>query len=500
MSEKISSANLGFEKEIFSAADKLRGNVDAAEYKNVVLGLIFLKYISDSFEEKYRELLDEGDGFEEDRDEYMAENIFFVPKEARWDYVASKAMTAEIGQVIDRAMVAIEEENDRLRGILPKNYGRPELDKRRLGEVVDLFNNLKLKEHGNSKDILGRTYEYSIAQFASLEGKNAGEFYTPTSIVKTLVEILEPYEGRVYDPCCGAGGMFVQSAKFVENHQGRINELSIYGQESNANTWKLAQMNLAIHGLEGDLGHGAADTFFNDQHESMRADYILANPPFNLKDWGGDKLLEDSRWKYGTPPEGNANYAWMQHMIYHLGFKGKMGLVLANGSLSASGREGEIREAIIRDDLVECIIAMPDRLFYSTGISVSLWILNKDKKQKGKTLFIDCRNMGQMIDRAHRDLAEEDIQKIADTYKGFAKGEDVEELGYAHVAGLDELEENFFVLTPGRYVGLEEGEEDDEPFDEKMERLTSELGDLFKESDDLEELIRENLGAIGYEI
>lgn len=292
--------------------------------------------------------------------------------------------------------------------------------------------------------------------------------------------------------------MFVQSAKFVENHQGRINELSIYGQESNANTWKLAQMNLAIHGLEGDLGHGAADTFFNDQHESMRADYILANPPFNLKDWGGDKLLEDSRWKYGTPPEGNANYAWMQHMIYHLGSKGKMGLVLANGSLSASGREGEIREAIIRDDLVECIIAMPDRLFYSTGISVSLWILNKDKKQKGKTLFIDCRNMGQMIDRAHRDLSEEDIQKIAATYRSFVEGEDVEELGYAHVAGLDELEENSFVLTPGRYVGLEEGEEDDEPFDEKMERLTSELGELFKESDDLEELIRENLGAIGY--
>lgn len=294
--------------------------------------------------------------------------------------------------------------------------------------------------------------------------------------------------------------MFVQSAKFVENHQGRINELSIYGQESNANTWKLAQMNLAIHGLEGDLGHGAADTFFNDQHESMRADYILANPPFNLKDWGGDKLLEDSRWKYGTPPEGNANYAWMQHMIYHLGSKGKMGLVLANGSLSASGREGEIREAIIRDDLVECIIAMPDRLFYSTGISVSLWILNKDKKRKDKTLFIDCRNMGQMIDRAHRDLSEEYIQKIADTYKDFVKGADVEELGYAHVAGLDELEENSFVLTPGRYVGLEEGEEDDEPFDEKMERLTSELGELFKESNDLEELIRENLGAIGYEI
>ncbi|MFQ9333043.1 MAG: N-6 DNA methylase, partial [Finegoldia magna] len=281
--DNITGANLGFEKEIFQAADKLRGNIDAAEYKNVVLGLIFLKYISDSFEQKYNQLLEEGDGFEEDRDEYIAENVFFVPKTARWEYVASKAMTAEIGKVIDEAMVAIEQENDRLRGILPKNYARPELDKRRLGEVVDLFNNLKLKEHGNSKDILGRTYEYTIAQFASLEGKNAGEFYTPTSIVKTLVEILEPYEGRVYDPCCGAGGMFVQSAKFVENHQGRINEISIYGQEYNTNTWKLAQMNLAIHGLEGDLGHGAADTFFKDQHSSLKADFILANPPFNLK-------------------------------------------------------------------------------------------------------------------------------------------------------------------------------------------------------------------------
>lgn len=500
MEEKLSGAKLGFEKEIFAAADKLRGNVDAAEYKNVVLGLIFLKYISDSFEEKYKQLLEEGGGFEEDRDEYIAENIFFVPKEARWEYVASKAITPEIGQTIDKAMLAIEEENDRLKGILPKNYARPELDKRRLGEVVDLFNNLKLKEHGNAKDILGRTYEYSLAQFASLEGKNAGEFYTPTSVVKTLVEILEPYEGRVYDPCCGAGGMFVQSAKFVENHQGRINELSIYGQESNPNTWKLAQMNLAIHGLEADLGQGAADTFFNDRHQSMKANYVLANPPFNLKDWGGDKLTEDSRWKYGIPPEGNANYAWMQHMIFHLAPNGKIGLVLANGSLSASGREGEIRENIIKDDLVEAIIAMPDRLFYSTGISVSLWILNRNKKQKGKTLFLDCRNFGHMVDRAHRDLSEEDIKKISNTYKDFVAEKDIEELGYAHQADLKEIEENSFVLTPGRYVGLEELEDDGEPFEEKMDRLTSELGELFEESNKLEKLIREQLGAIGYGI
>lgn len=498
MSEKITGANLGFEKEIFDAANKLRGNIDAAEYKNVVLGLIFLKYISDSFEEKYKALVEEGYGFEEDRDEYISENIFFVPKEARWDYVADHAMTPEIGQIIDQAMVAIEAENDRLKGILPKNYARPELDKRRLGEVVDLFNNLKLKEHGGSKDILGRTYEYAIAQFASLEGKNAGEFYTPSSIVRTLVEILEPYQGRVYDPCCGAGGMFVQSANFVENHQGRINQLSIYGQESNANTWKLAQMNLAIHGLEGDLGPGPADTFFNDLHQSMRADYILANPPFNMKDWGGDKLVDDVRWKYGLPPEGNANFAWMQHMIYHLSPKGKMGLVLANGSLSSGGKEGEIRAEIIKDDLVEAIIAMPDKLFYSTGISVSLWIINKDKMNKGKTLFIDARNIGHMVDRAHRDLTDKDIEEITLKYKVFKNGGITEFPGFSHGASLEEIEANNFVLTPGRYVGLEEIEDDGEAFEEKMERLTNELGLLFAESNKLEEEIREQLGELGY--
>lgn len=499
MVESISGANLGFEAEIFAAADKLRGNIDAAEYKTVVLGLIFLKYISDSFEEKYQELLAESAGFEEDRDEYEAENIFFVPQDARWSYVASKAMTPEIGQIIDQAMLSIEKENDRLKGILPKNYARPELDKRRLGEVVDLFNNLKLKEHGNAKDILGRTYEYAIARFASLEGKNAGEFYTPTSIVKTLVDILQPFEGRVYDPCCGAGGMFVQSAKFVQSHQGKLNNLSIYGQEFNANTWKLAQMNLAIHGLEGDLGLGAADTFFDDQHQTMRADFIMANPPFNLKDWGGDKLTDDARWKYGLPPFGNANYAWMQHMIYHLSPKGKMGLVLANGSLSSTtGNEGDIRESILRDDLVECVIAMPDRLFYSTGISVCLWIFNKDKKRKDDVLFLDCRNMGHMVDRAHRDLSKEDIDKIVDTYQNFTEGNNIDELGFSHAANLQEIEENNFVLTPGRYVGLEETEVDGQSFEEKMTDLTQELVQLFEETNQLEVLIRERLGVLGY--
>lgn len=499
--DNVTGANLGFEKEIFAAADKLRGNIDAAEYKNVVLGLIFLKYISDSFEEKYKSLLEDGEEFAEDRDEYTAENIFFVPKEARWDYIASKATTLEIGEIIDHAMISIEEENPRLNGILPKNYARPELDKRKLGEVVDLFNNLKLKDHGSSKDILGRTYEYAIAQFASLEGKNAGEFYTPTSIVRTLVEILEPYEGRVYDPCCGAGGMFIQSAKFVQNHQGRANDISIYGQESNANTWKLAQMNLAIHGLEGDLGAGAADTFFKDLHPDMKADFIIANPPFNLKDWGGDRLVEDKRWKYGLPPVNNANYAWMQHMIYHLADDGKMGLVLANGSLSSStGTEAQIRENIIKDDLVECIIAMPDRLFYSTGISVSLWIINKAKAQKNKTLFLDCRSLGHMVDRAHRDLAEADIEKIAATYHKFTEGKDVEKAGFAHVAETSEIEANSFVLTPGRYVGLEEENEDDEPFEEKMERLAGELKTLFEESNKLEKDIKTQLRELGYGI
>ncbi len=498
MANKVNSADLGFEKEIFKAADKLRGNIDAAEYKNVVLGLIFLKYISDSFEEKYKALLAEGDGFEEDRDEYLAENIFFVPEEARWDYIAKQATTPEIGQVIDKAMIAIEEENDRLKGILPKNFARPELDKRRLGEVVDLFNNLKLKEHGDSKDILGRTYEYALAQFAEQEGRRAGEFYTPSSIVRTLVEILEPYEGRVYDPCCGAGGMFVQSAKFVERHQGRIDGLSVYGQESNPNTWKLAQMNLAIHGLEGNLGQGAADTFFNNQHKSLRADFILANPPFNMSDWGGDKLEEDVRWKYGTPPPGNANYAWMQHMIYHLSPTGKLGLVLANGSLSASGQEGKIRKEIIRDDLVEAVISMPDKLFYSTPIPVSLWIINRKKKQEGKTIFIDARTLGIMVTRAHRELSIEDIDKIASVYHDFVEGKGVEKEGFVHVADIKEIEDNNFVLTPGRYVGLEERTDDGEPFEEKMERLMSELGELLSESHRLEEEIREQLGGIGF--
>ena len=417
------NADIGFEKQIWDAACVLRGNMDASEYKNVVLGLIFLKYISDRFEEKHQELVAEGDGFEEDIDEYTSEGIFFVPQGARWDDIKDKAHTQEIGTAIDDAMRAIEKENKRLKDILPKNFARPELDKRRLGDVVDLFTNIRMIEHGNEKDILGRTYEYCLSKFAEQEGKLAGEFYTPSCVVRTLVEVLQPYHGRVYDPCCGSGGMFVQSAKFVESHSGNINDISVYGQDSNPTTWKMAQMNLAIRGIDADLGKFNADTFFNDCHPTLRADFIMANPPFNLSDWGADKLADDVRWQYGMPPSGNANFAWLQHMIYHLAPNGRIGMVLANGSLSSqSGGEGEIRKNIINADLVDCIVAMPTQLFYTTQIPVSLWFLSKNKKQKGKTLFIDARKLGTMVTRKNRELTDADIQKIATTYNAFADG------------------------------------------------------------------------------
>ena len=496
------TANIGFEKQIWDAACVLRGNLDASEYKSVVLGLIFLKYISDRFEDKYNQLVEEGDGFEEDIDEYTSEGIFFVPSGARWSEIAAKAHTPEIGTVIDDAMRAIEKENKRLKDILPKNFARPELDKRRLGDVVDLFTNIKMLDHSNEKDVLGRTYEYCLSMFAEQEGKRGGEFFTPSCVVRTLVEILQPFKGRVYDPCCGSGGMFVQSAKFVENHSGNISDISIYGQDSNPTTWKMAQMNLAIRGIEPDLGKYAADTFLNDQHPTMRADYIMANPPFNLSDWGADKLREDVRWKYGTPPAGNANFAWLQHMIYHLNPSGgKIGMVLANGSLSSqSGGEGEIRKNIINADLVECIIAMPTQLFYTTQIPVSLWFLNNQKKQGGKTLFIDARKMGTMVSRKLRELADEDIKKIADTYNAFVDGTPEDVKGYCAAVTTDEIAKQDYILTPGRYVGIEEQEDDGEPFEEKMGRLTAELSDLFKESHRLEDEIREKLGAIGYEL
>ena len=504
----MSSANIGFEETLWKSADKLRGSMDSAEYKYVVLGLIFMKYISDKFETKYEELVEEGDGFEEDRDEYEAENIFWVPKEARWGYLKDNAKDPKIGQIIDDAMILIEKENSTLSGVLDKRYARPELDKRRLGELIDLISTIKLHKNGE-KDLLGRVYEYFLGQFASSEGKGGGEFYTPTSVVKTLVEMIEPYKGRIYDPACGSGGMFIQSEKFIEEHAGRIGDLSIYGQELNATTWKLCKMNLAIRGLDGNIGPHQADTFHDDLHKTLKADYVLANPPFNISDWGGNKLTEDVRWKYGVPPEGNANYAWLEHIVYHLAPNGVAGVVLANGALSSNtSNEGVIRKNLVDAKLVDAIVALPDKLFYSTGIPVSLWILNRNKKDNPKfreredeILFIDARNLGTMVDRRHRELSEEDIKKISDTYHNYrnlnGQYEDIQ--GFCKAAKLDEVREHEYVLTPGRYVGIEEQEDDGVPFEEKMEALTSELGELFAKSRFLEDEIRKNLGGIGFD-
>ena len=502
------TGNIGFEETLWKAADKLRGSMDASEYKHVVLGLIFLKYISDKFETRFNELLNEGEGFEEDRDEYLAENIFWVPKEARWSYIMDNAKDSKIGQYVDDAMILIEKENPSLKGVLDKRYARPEIDKRRLGELIDLISTIKLHNNGE-KDLLGRVYEYFLGQFASVEGKGGGEFYTPTSIVKTLVEMIEPYQGRVYDPCCGSGGMFVQSEKFVEDHQGKVENLSIYGQELNSTTWKLCKMNLAIRGLDANLGPHHADTFHNDVHKTLKADYILANPPFNISDWGGEQLKDDVRWKYGIPPTSNANYAWLQHMVYHLAPNGVAGIVLANGSLSSNtSNEGEIRKNLLEADLVDVIVALPDKLFYSTGIPVSLWILNRNKKnnsgfrsRESEVLFIDARKLGEMIDRRHRELKDEDIEKISETYHKWRNkdGEYEDIQGFCKSATIEEIRSHEYVLTPGRYVGIEEIEDDGIPFDEKMINMTEELAELFAKSRHLEEEIRKNLGGIGYD-
>lgn len=502
------TGNIGFEETLWKAADKLRGSMDAADYKHVVLGLIFLKYISDKFETKYDELVKEGMGFEEDRDEYLAENIFWVPKEARWTYIMDSAKNEKIGQFIDDALILIEKENPSLKGVLDKRYARPEVDKRRLGELIDLISTIKLHNNGE-QDLLGRVYEYFLGQFASIEGKGGGEFYTPSSVVKTLVDMIEPYSGRVYDPCCGSGGMFVQSEKFVKDHQGRIDNLSIYGQELNSTTWKLCKMNLAIRGLEGNLGPNHADSFHNDVHKTLKSDFVMANPPFNISDWGGEQLVDDVRWKFGIPPKGNANYAWIQHILYHLAPNGTAGIVLANGSLSSNtSNEGEIRQNLLESDMVDAIVALPDRLFYSVSIPVSLWILNKNKKNNSKfrsreneVLFVDARRLGHMIDRRHREFTDEDIEQITSTYHNWrnkdGQYEDVQ--GFNKSASLDEIREHEYVLTPGRYVGIEEVEDDGIPFEVKMEDMTAELAELFAKSSHLEEEIRKNLGGIGFE-
>jgi len=482
--------------------------MDAAEYKHVVLGLIFLKYISDKFEERYQELLAEDDDVE-DKDAYVEMNVFFVPPEARWSVIATAAHTEEIGTVIDDAMRAIEKENKRLKDILPKTYARTELDKRRLGNVVDLFTNIQMIEHGTDKDILGRTYEYCLSRFAEQEGKRAGEFYTPSCVVRTLVEVLQPFQGRVYDPCCGSGGMFVQSTNFVKNHAGNIGNLSVYGQDDNPTTRKMALMNLAIRGIEADLGGNNADTFRNDLHKTLKADFILANPPFNLKEWNDGSLNDDPRWKYGLPPSSNANFAWLQHMIHHLAPNGKIGMVLANGSMSSNqSGEGEIRKKIIEADLVDCMVAMPGQLFYSTQIPVCLWFLARDKEntgfrdRRGETLFIDARKMGTLIDRVHRELTDEDIRRIADTYhalRGKAAAGGYEDVpGFCKSATLEDIRHHGHVLTPGRYVGAEEIEDDGEPFEEKMARLTATLREQTEQAEKLDQMIWANLEVIGY--
>ena len=508
-------ANLGFERNLWQAANALRSNMDAAEYKHVVLGLIFLKYISDAFEEKHARLeAERAQGADpEDPDEYRAVNIFWVPMEARWSHLLGNAKQPTIGKTVDDAMLAIERDNPSLKGVLPKDYAHPRLDKQRLGQLIDLIGNIGLGDEANrSRDILGRVYEYFLSQFASAEGKKGGQFYTPHCVVRLLVAMLAPYKGRVYDPCCGSGGMFVQSVEFVTAHAtgngngGRAKaDISVFGQESNHTTWRLAKMNLAIRQIENNLGQEQADSFHRDLHPDLKADYVLANPPFNDSDWRGDLLKDDKRWKYGTPPASNANFAWVQHFIHHLAPTGLAGFVLANGSMSSNqSGEGEIRKNIIEADLVDCMVALPGQLFYSTQIPVCLWFIARDKRnsrfrdRRGETLFLDARQLGTMIDRVHRELTEEDIGKIAETYHAWrgdkdcqAKYEDVP--GFCKAATLDDIHEHGHILTPGRYVGAAEIEDDGEPFEEKMERLTTELEQQSAESSRLEKRIRDNL-------
>lgn len=491
------TADLGFENKLWEMADKLRGNIESSEYKHVVLGLVFLKYISDSFEEKYNELLAEGDGFEEEMDAYTAESIFFVPPDARWSYIKKEAKNPSIGQTIDRAMMAIEKSNASLKGVLPKNYARPELDKTKLGELIDLFSFNLGDKKAKKQDTLGRVYEYFLGQFGSIEG----EFYTPPTIVKLLVGMIEPFKGRVYDPCCGSGGMFVQSARFVEEHRGKRDDIHIFGQEYTATTWRLCKMNLAIRGIDGDLGERDADTFANDLHKNLRAEYILANPPFNVSDYALN--AEDARWKYGIPPKGNANYAWIQHFISKLSPNGVAGFVMANGSMSTStNQEAEIRRNIVNAGLVDCIVTMPPNLFYNVTIPVCLWFLSKKRdNRKDKILFIDARKMGTMVTRKHREMSREEIAQIYDAYHNWrdVKPEYADLRGFCKSAGMDEVREHEYILTPGRYVGIEEQEDDGEPFDDKMNRLTGELAELFVKSHELEDEIKKRLGAIGYE-
>jgi len=553
---KASTANLGFEDKLWAAADKLRGNMDAAEYKHVVLGLIFLKYISDAFMEKFTVLQADELADPEDKDEYLADNIFWVPPEARWSHLQKNAKRPEIGSLVDDAMAAIERDNKVLKGVLPKDYARPALDKARLGEIIDLIATIGLgDEKSRRQDILGRVYEYFLAKFAAAEGKLGGQFYTAQCVVRLLVEMLEPYKGRVFDPCCGSGGMFVQAAKFVQAHassNGNLpagrqaakkakvsptvhREISIYGQESNYTTWRLALMNLAIRGIDAKIEW--ADSFLDDKHKDLKADYILANPPFNMEDWGYSKVKSDVRWKrfdqpsgnaqFALPPGGkrkqkdgsfvhvdggNANYAWILHFLHHLSPHGTAGFVLANGSLTSNtSGEGDIRKAIIEHDLVDCIIALPGQLFYTTPIPVCLWFLTRNKgtdkergfrARQGETLFIDARKLGELTDRTHRELTADDIAKIASTYHAWRGEKDAGEYediaAFCKAASLQEIEAHGHVLTPGRYVGAEEIKDDGIPFEEKMVELSAELYAQMTEAEELDDAIRQNLEGLGY--
>lgn len=502
----------GYESELWAMADAMRGSMDAAEYKHVVLGLIFLKYISDAFEERRSIVLAKwGEDAAEDRDEYVAENIFWVPKEARWELIKSRARQPTIGQSVDRAMEAVERENPVLKQVLPKDYGRPALDNQRLGQLIDMIGNIRIGDaESRSRDVLGRVYEYFLSQFANAEGKRGGEFYTPRCVVKLLVEMLEPFKGRVYDPCCGSSGMFVQSVDFINAHaggnpnrRGGQGSISIYGQESNYTTWRLARMNLAIRGISGQIAHG--DSFHDDRYPDLKADFILANPPFNVSDWGGERLTDDQRWRFGVPPKGNANFAWVQHMVHHLSPNGIAGFVLANGSMSSSqAGEGAIRQGLIEANLVDCMVALPGQLFYSTQIPACLWFLARGRRRNDEVLFIDARKLGQMVDRTHRELTDEDISRVSGTYHAWRTGSDESEYadvpGFCKSASLAEIRKNQHVLTPGRFVGMEPQQDDGVPFEEKMELLSANWRKQRAEAQRLDAEIEAKLTQLGFDV
>ncbi len=539
-SRSSNGGTLGFEAELFKTADKLRGNMEPSDYKHIVLGLIFLKYISDAFEARHQALLAEDPQAAEDKDEYLADNVFWVPKGARWSLLQANARLPIIGTMIDDAMRAIEKDNESLKGVLPKDYARPALNKVMLGELIDLISGIGLLPspngrgvggEGRSFDILGRVYEYFLGQFAGAEGKRGGEFYTPRSVVRVLVDLLEPYSGRVYDPCCGSGGMFVQSEKFVQEHGGRIGDIAIYGQESNYTTWRLAKMNLAVRGIDSDIRWNNEGSFHKDELRDLKADYILANPPFNISDWGGERLREDLRWTFGVPPAGNANYAWLQHIYHHLAPNGTAGVVLANGSMSSNqSGEGEIRKAMLEADAVDCMVALPGQLFYSTQIPACLWFLARNKKgsplpsgegpgvraagrdRRGQVLFIDARKMGVLVDRTRRELTDDEVRKIADTYHAWrgaspdrhsresgnpASYQDIP--GFCKSASIDDIRKHGHVLTPGRYVGAADVEDDGEPFEEKMARLSAVWREQRAAAARLDAAIEANLAELGYD-